>query len=397
MSVPSSTSRAARFVPVALALVHAGCAIDSRLVYVEETAATDGATDSKSDRGPDATGKGGSTSTGAGGSGLGGNYGTGGQSGLGGKFGAGGFGTGGIFTGMGGFFAGMGGTFGAGGGPRDAGFDRPNDSGGLGAVTQIACPSLPPAGACSFEAQVCLYFDQNQTCGCHNGSWTCIACPAVAPASGASCAISPDGGSAVDPNDPEERLLLSLYCRYGSLECTCGGPNAAWVCGICPAGEPTAGQPCGNVPFTCNYGADACSCSATWSCGPVAGACPAAGSGLVSCSPLGPAVCQYSALDQTCACGPLSAYSSYFSCSCPATAPVPGASCPYSYPPTECGYAADQTCTCTSGRWSCTTSCPATQPLNHSPCSSQLNCQYGDGGTQLCACDGSSWTCAGGA
>ena len=244
--------------------------------------------------------------------------------------------------------------------------------------TMVSCPSSPPSGACPAEGLNCPY--DTESCVCAAGSWTCTSCPLARPAIGDSC------GDQCEWRQHLARVPLRLRrCRLLLWRRRLFFGERDWECGGCPASAPGDGQACGNTSFSCAYGDTTCTCgSAGWRCLGTPAACPVAsmfsipGPGTGYCHSF--YACQYPVEGQTCTCPDAT-------CSCPVSPPSTGGTCAGTR---QCAYG-DQTCSCTSGGWQCSSSCPATAPPDGSACSSSLSCAYDQ---LLCYCGGTAWHCS---
>ena len=315
------------------------------------------------DPGPGSAGTSGDGGSGAAGTGAAGTTGTGGRAtaGAGGDQGGRGNAAGaGVAGGRGGTSAGGGAGTGTGG------------TAVVGIGTLIDCPASPPSGACSVNFMSCAY--PGTSCDCNSGTWSCTGCPATAQAT-----------------------TSGALCSYGNVTCS------MWGCGVCPDTHPTAGAACGNTTFKCLYGEDVCFCGGNldgWKCAALS--CPEhptnADNRRINCNTFtlsnGNGVslehaCRYEIEGQSCACNDGSGFGTFI-CSCPATLPAEGSACVGVGPCTFGG----ATCNCSDGQWRCGGACPASKPAIGTACSGQLSCSYpGSAGTDICACDGVTWSC----
>jgi hypothetical protein len=328
--------------------------------------------------------------------GTGGTPSTGGTSSAGGTLSAGG----GFLTGGARFTAGMtstggtfstGGTTGPGGGMSTCPTTRPSSPASCAAYTANSagctygdvactcdgssweciaqCPQTEPTGACSYEGQECIY--AQSTCSCTGGQWSCAACPDPRPNSGDACGT------------------MMYRCQYASsITCSCGGtPDSSdvWRCGMCPGAQPTAGAGCGSDSFACAFGQTVCLCLPDqWQC--YAPNC--SGGADRTATPFtcifGEQACTF--LGQYAWLGP----GSTISCSpqCPPDQPLSGSTCS-PWPSAACTYG-DALCKCQDGNWWCQTTCPASQPVNNTPCTLTGSCTYG---SAICGCSGGTWLC----
>jgi hypothetical protein len=124
------------------------------------------------------------------------------------------------------------------------------------------CPAMPPMDMtkCTAGGKPCTYPADGGTevCDCFGGAaaeaeWncaTCAACPATMPTG--TCAL---GGLACRALPP---------CTYSGTSCNCaaGGTTGTgdWVCGMCPAAEPTGMPTCTSAGLECAYGTATCTC-----------------------------------------------------------------------------------------------------------------------------------------